>query len=285
MRTLFTSRILLPLLVSGALLSACSSPSTHVPMASEQEIRAEQARFEADVKNAPTLAKIEGATPVTAAMKQRLERVWKRVKPQALVLCGELYADVGGRDCEYDLVISDKEGINAFADGEKVYFTGAMLQVASDENHLAFVLAHELAHNMMDHPARVSRNTMGGSLLGTALDIGAAAAGVATGGAFGQLGGQATLLRYSPSFELEADYIGLYIVERAGYQIEKAPNFWRAMAKHHPQNIYNSTTHPTNPERFVVMNKTINEIRSKQKLGLSMLPEFKSDEHKKSGII
>lgn len=255
-----------------------------MPAATPDEIRAEQERFAEEVRNAPKLAKVDGPVTVTDAMKQRLERVWRRVKPQAKVLCNELYEDVGGRDCQYDLVISDQEGINAFADGEKVYFTGGMLQVASNENHLAFVLSHELAHNMMDHPSRVGRNTMGGSLLGTVLDVGAAAAGVSTGGAFGQLGGQTALLRYSPSFELEADYIGLYIMERSGYRIKEAPDFWRAMAHQHPQNIYNSSTHPTSPERFVVMNKTINEIQSKQQLGFVILPEFKTDEHKQSSI-
>lgn len=266
-------------------MAACSSPTTNVPSATQAEIRAEQGRFSEEVKRNP-LQKVSTneAVPATAAMKARVKAIAKRVEPQAERLCRELYRDANSKSCQYGLELSTEPRINAFADGEKVVLTTSMIKLAQDNDHLAFVFAHELAHNIMDHPSRVGRNAMGGSLLGTALDIGAAAAGVSTGGAFGQIGGQAALLRYSPSFELEADYIGLYILHRAGYNIEDAPNFWRAMARHHPDNIYNSTTHPTNPERFVVMNKTINEIRSKEKLGMSMLPEFKTEEEKSAGI-
>ncbi len=262
---------------------ACSQPTTYVPMASQAEIQAEQAKFRKEVTENPFPPIVE-PVKLTKAMQRRLQGIANRINPQGTKLCFELYQNVSEANCSYPLEISSKKGANAYADGSKVFVTTAMMALAEDDTHLAFVLAHELAHNIMDHPSRVQQNTIAGSLLGTMVDIGAAAAGASTGGAFGQLGGQTALLQYSPSFELEADYIGLYILQRAGYRIEEAPNFWRAMAHYHPENIYTSTTHPTNPERYVVMRKTINEIRSKQKLGLPLFPEFKPEDQQDTGM-
>ena len=90
------------------------------------------------------------------------------------------------------------------------------------------------------------------------------------------MGAQASLLAYSPSFEHESDYIGLYILARAGFDYQNAPEFWRLMSRNNPQGIYNRTTHPTTPERFVAMSKTIEEINAKKAKGLRLLPNFKA---------
>ncbi|NBO18897.1 MAG: peptidase M48 Ste24p, partial [Proteobacteria bacterium] len=111
------------------------------------------------------------------------------------------------------------------------------------------------------------------ALLGVAVDALAGSQGYGTNGEFTKMGASAGVLRYSAPFELEADYVGMYIMARAGFDITQAPGLWRRMSLENPQGIYNSTTHPTHAERFVALNKTINEITSKKKIGMELLPE------------
>jgi len=114
----------------------------------------------------------------------------------------------------------------------------------------------------------------GNVLLGSIFDILIlGATGVSTGGIFGRLGGAA----YSKGFEFEADYAGLYIAARAGHDVSGATNFWRRLAAEHPKSMERgfAASHPSTPERFVAMEKTIGEIKEKQKLGKPLIPESK----------
>ena len=97
-----------------------------------------------------------------------------------------------------------------------------MIRFAQKDEELGLVIAHELGHNIMDHVSKLRSN----SILGTIVDLAAAYYGVNTQGIFGQVG--ATM--YSQEFEAEADYVGIYYMERAGYSIDNVANFWRNMA-------------------------------------------------------
>jgi predicted Zn-dependent protease len=134
------------------------------------------------------------------------------------------------------------------------------------------VLAHEIAHNTMKHMDAKRTNASVGSIL----DIAAAIYGVNTHGMFGGLAGNA----HSKGFESEADYVGLYLMTRAGLPIDDAPTFWRRMAANNPASIRGGylATHPATPERFVALEQTIAEIRDKQARGEPLVPNRKRGE-------
>ncbi|MEW5862150.1 MAG: M48 family metallopeptidase [Pseudomonadota bacterium] len=172
--------------------------------------------------------------------------------------------------CDYPVVLHPADAINAFADGRQVAVMRGMLRFVRDDLELAVVVGHELAHNSMKHIEKQTGNV----LLGTILDILAAAGGVNTQGAFGNLAG----LVFSKEFEAEADYVGLYFTARAGYDVARAPNFWRRMAAAAPGAIGRqgfAATHPSTPERFVALEKTVAEIRAKQAAGRDLAPEIR----------
>jgi len=172
--------------------------------------------------------------------------------------------------CDYPIVLHPADAINAFADGRQVAVMRGMLRFVRDDLELAVVVGHELAHNTMKH---IDKQT-GNVLLGTILDIFAASRGVNTQGAFGNLAG----LAFSKEFEAEADYVGLYFTARAGYDVAKAPNFWRRMAAAAPGAIGRqgfAATHPSTPERFLALEKTVEEIRAKQAAGRDLTPEIR----------
>lgn len=258
-------------------LSACAAPKTARPQFSKAEVQQEEAEQERAVR-AAQVANFDGnqsyTNPQLAAFSQRLGAVASRVEPAATALCREVTREA----CQYAIKFAPREkGINAHADGENVVVYPALIDFARNDNQLAFVIAHEFAHNILGHVASQKQNTMGGGLLGALLDVAAATQGVDTQGQFGQIGGSVGMLSYSKGFEEEADYVGLYILARAGYKIEDAPSFWRTMSLSDPQGIYGSAagTHPSNSARFIAMNKAIEEIRAKQAANMPLTPNFK----------
>lgn len=175
--------------------------------------------------------------------------------------------------CAFRAHLSNQDAVNAFADGKRVVITRGMMRFVRDDNELSLVIAHELAHNAMNHMDAKSGNFM----LGSIFDIIAAAYGVNTQGVFGNAAASA----YSQDFEAEADYVGLYMMALAGLELEKAPHFWRRMASAHPRGIKGGgmmASHPATPERFVELEETIKEIRGKQQRGEALRPELKKAE-------
>jgi predicted Zn-dependent protease len=161
--------------------------------------------------------------------------------------------------------------LNAYADGAKIVITTAMMEFAAKDEELANIIAHEYAHNVMRHIDSKKGNAILGTLAGMAID-----AAIGGGGnAASQLGGNIGAGSYSVDFEKEADYVGLYIFARTGYDPNQAIQFWRKMSQADEMAIDTGVTHPTNPERFVAMKKTIAEINYKQQNGLRLVPEFR----------
>ena len=177
--------------------------------------------------------------------------------------------------CAFGLVSVKDDLLNAWADGKNVYLTTAMMRFAADDDELAVVVAHEIAHDAMRHIDAKKKNAVFGAILGAALDVAAASQGVNTGGDFSRHGAEAGSMVFSQDFEREADYVGLYILARANRAISNAPNFWRRMAQESPGSIKFASSHPTTAERFVRLEQTVAEIQKKQAEGMELAPEMK----------
>jgi len=171
--------------------------------------------------------------------------------------------------CDYPVQLVESDDVNAYANGKSVIIAYGMERFATNDRELALVIGHELAHNAMGHIDKKMQNYVVGSIF----DILAAVYGVDTQGTFGKIAAQA----YSKDFEAEADYVGMFILARSGQPLEGAPNFWRRMAATHPASIRSNhaATHPATPERFLALEKTIEEIRGKIASGAPLDPEYK----------
>lgn len=259
------------------LTAACAQPTTLIPKASPQEVKQEQQRMLHASHVAP-LPPIVEPVKRSKAMDRRLQHIATKIMPHATHMCSEIFGQEVKKACHFRLELSTKKGANAYADGEKVVVTTAMMELAKEDTQLAFVLAHELAHNVMEHPQRSQGNVIIGAIVGGLADAVVASQGMRSEGEFSRAGAYMGTLAYSPAFELEADYIGLYILARAGYDITKAPSFWRSLAQYNPNSLYTETTHPTSPERYVTMQKVIAEIKDKQKSHVALMPEFMRNE-------
>ena len=262
-------------LIALAFLVACAQPTTVQPTYTAQELQREQ---QAQAEAAKSAGEVEESKTYSAeeikSLSARLKPIASQVAKAASNLCKEMRG--ANAQCAYNVLIDGRQkGLNAHADGKNVVLNPAMIEFAKNDSHLAFVIAHEFAHNIMGHIAAQQKNIAVGGLLGTLVDAAAQSQGFNTGGAIGKMGAQQALLKYSPDFEAEADYVGLYILARTNYPIADAPNFWRQMSIAEPRSIYVTTTHPNNPSRTIEMEKTVAEIRNKQERGLPLLPTIR----------
>ena len=199
---------------------------------------------------------------ITKTGKSFNARVLRDGKEETLTITPE-------KSCNFAVAMSNDTIINAFADGKRIIVTRGLMRFTKDDTELALVVSHELAHNAMRHIDAKKTNWA----LGSILDILAAVYGVNTQGGFGNLAGQA----FSQDFEAEADYVGLYMMAHAAFDIDNAPNFWRRMAEAIPASIRTNFTasHPATPHRFVALEKAVQEIRKKQKEGVALTPEMR----------
>lgn len=172
--------------------------------------------------------------------------------------------------CDYAHYVTADDVVNAFADGKAIHIARGMMRFAETDEELATVVGHEMAHNLMNHIDAGQTNAMIGYVADLLFSLGT---GVNTGGLFTDMGRQA----YSQEFETEADYVGLYLMARAGYDIAGTPNFWRRMGTEGPSAIRtdHASSHPAAPYRYVSLEKTVAEIARKRADRLPLTPEMK----------
>lgn len=289
-RVFFRSSLILSSLI---VLSTCAHPTTYSPQVTPEELAAE----EIAQRQMVDAVEAEGGMPKRwkrrSGMYKQFERVAERIEEAGARVCRELGIprlerfELPGtgllrphvtpkRSCYYYFETTRDRDINAHADGDSIFVNYGLLRFIGSDDELAVVLGHEFSHNMMGHIDARKQNLLTGGLLGAAIDVIAASQGMSTGGSGSELGAE-TALSYSIPFEKEADYVGLYVAARAGYDIRTGPAFWRRMSIESPDNIYIAETHPTNPERFVALQKTIQEIDSKRRHGQRLLPELNEE--------
>jgi len=164
-----------------------------------------------------------------------------------------------GYDWQYNVLVSEE--LNAWCmPGGQIAFYEGILPVCEDENGIAVVMGHEIAHAVAQHGnERMSQQLalqMGGIALSEALktqkqetiDLAMLAFGVGA-----QVG---VILPYSRTHEKESDELGLYFMAMAGYNPQSAPAFWERMAgnsESRPPEFL--STHPDPSNRIEYLNQ------------------------------
>jgi hypothetical protein len=170
------------------------------------------------------------------------------------------------RACGYPVTIEKKSELNAFATGSSLTIYTGMLELASNDDELAYVLSHELAHNVLGHVDRKKTNATVGALVGALIDIGLlVGTGANTQGALSQTGANIGVRAYSQEFEREADYMSLYFMVKAGFDATKAPDMQRKFGAARPDTtqISYGSTHPSTPERAANLELAMQEVAGK----------------------
>lgn len=162
----------------------------------------------------------------------------------------------------FTIKVIDSDVVNAMAlPGGFFYVNSGLILAADEEAEMAGVMAHEIAHVAACHYGR--EMTRANLLQMASIPF------IFMGGAIGYAGYEAaglaipmTFLRFSRSFEAEADYLGVEYMYRAGYDPSAFVSFFekiQAMEKKKPGTLSKAfDTHPQTPDRI---EKTQEEIR------------------------
>lgn len=136
----------------------------------------------------------------------------------------------------WEFIYIDEAQVNAWAmPGGKIAVYDGLFKVVEDENELAFILGHEIAHVTARHAnQRISQGILvaaGGVGLDQAMRNRSSADRNLILALYGVGTTVGVMLPYSRSHESEADYIGLLYMARAGYDPRVAPAVWGKMAR------------------------------------------------------
>ncbi len=162
-------------------------------------------------------------------------------------------------DKDYSFYLIDNHLINAFAvPGGHIAMHTAILTKSESESELASVIAHEISHVTQNHVSRRLENSQYDSWLALGALLAAAAAGGAEAAQAAISASQGGILdkqlRYSRSFESEADSLGIRLLSRAGYDPSHMPIFFKRLLDENRINESNA------PEFFRSHPLTINRI-------------------------
>jgi predicted Zn-dependent protease len=197
-----------------------------------------------------------------------VERVGNRVR-----LAAEKWATGEGQSAylekyqwEYHLVQSDEVNAWCMPGGKIVVYTG-ILPLTKDEDGLAVVLGHEVAHALLNHGQQRSSAGMLQQIGAVGIDILAAekspetqALAMTVYGAGSNVFG---ILPFSRSHESEADHIGLLLMAVAGYNPELSVAFWQRMSALGGGTFEFLSTHPSDETRITNLTKWIPEAKEK----------------------
>ena len=170
-------------------------------------------------------------------------------------------------DWEY-ILIDNKKIKNAWCmPGGKIAVYTGILDITKNDNGLAAVMGHEIAHAVAKHSVeRASRSMLlntGTQLIdifsGGKLSQVNRATGMNTVGLLSQIG---LMNPFSRKQESEADYLGLVFASLSGYDIRETVEIWKRMKEANKGKLPPEflSTHPSASNRIKQINDWLNEI-------------------------
>ena len=160
--------------------------------------------------------------------------------------------------CAFGVELGNTDIVNAYADGIRIMATRGMMNFAQSDEELAYVLAKEMAHNVLGHARRMKMNATIGGVIENLVRI---RPDMST------LTGLSGIKPYPQDMDAAADTLSLYMVARAGFTVDSAKSFWLRLAAQYPAatvpNGYNAL-HPATANRIAAIDKTVLDIKEKQ---------------------
>jgi predicted Zn-dependent protease len=157
--------------------------------------------------------------------------------------------------CHYGMEVLDTDSINGITDGRRIGVTRGALQFFRSDDELGWVVAHEIAHNILSHVQNAKLHTMLRAFLA----------------ARGEESGATAAMPPRRSLESQADYVGAYLMARAGYDLSAITRVWERLQRIEGRRGKSRTqlaeTHPPTKERLAAFNVTLQEIETKRRLG------------------
>lgn len=196
-------------------------------------------------------ARQKGILDTSSSTYQRIYTILQRMEPYANQL------NQTGQPFQWQLAVIKSDTLNAYVapGGKVVFYTGIVNRLNLSDDEIAAIMGHEMTHALEEH----AKNKIGAdALTNLAINIGKSYAGQNIG-QFGNaaidLGSQVGVgLPYSRNLETRADYGGLLLMAKAGYNPQAALSLWEKMNKAQGDSGMSFlSTHPSNTQRIAEM--------------------------------
>ena len=173
-------------------------------------------------------AKSQNQIDSNSKTAQRVHKIFNKMVPYAN------RENQTGQAFDWQIEVIKSKELNAWAmpGGKMAFYTGLVDTLQLNDNEIAVVMGHEMAHALKEHgKAKTNFGTVSnivGAIGGTALSI---AVGTDVTDLVSLTKDFALDKPYSRSAETEADEVGLMLMARSGYNPQVAPGLWQKMAK------------------------------------------------------
>ena len=131
--------------------------------------------------------------------------------------------------CASDFWVDVRAKRDAGADGDRVRVTSGLIDYLLDDDELAAVVAHEMAHNLLDHRPRINATKSGKT-------------------------------KVIKATEEEADRLSVWLMANAGYDPEAAITFWERYGKETGLGIFSAPTHYRWQMRVAMLRQEIDRM-------------------------
>ncbi len=162
--------------------------------------------------------------------------------------------------CHYVMQVLDTAIINGMSDGRRIGVTRGALQFFASDDEVGWVVAHEIAHNILHHTQNMKFQAMLQRFRS----------------AWGDMIDAPDAIPSRPSLEVQADSVGAYLMARAGYDLDAVRRAWAQLqhleARPGGQKPTLSQTHPPTQERLAAFARTLREIEAKRKTAQPLEP-------------
>jgi len=241
------------LLISAVALIACETVNTTQGgmVGVDRQQRMALSSQEMDTSASKQYAQVleeqrkKGALNQNAAQLRRVRAIANRLIPQTTAF----RPDAAKWNWEVNLITAPEVNAWCMPGGKIAVYTGLIDKLKLNDDELAAVMGHEIAHALREHAReRASEQMVTGGLI----SLGTSILGV------GDLGKQGAQYAYMVGFglpnsrthETEADRIGVELAARAGYDPRAAISLWQKMAQaggDEPMKFM--STHPSREDR------------------------------------
>ena len=169
------------------------------------------------------------------------------------------------RACAFRIDLGNADNINSYADGGRVMLTRGMINFAQSDEAIAYVMAKDIAHNVLGHAATLRNTSTIGSIIDNLTSVHPD---------LSMLVGSAGVRPMPQDMDIAADNLSLYMLARAGYNVDHAKAFWQRLSSQYPATVLNGYTanHPSVSARLAAMDRTVAEIKAKQAAKRPLVP-------------
>ena len=184
--------------------------------------------------------------------------------------------------CNFRVVVLEDADLRLENRGTNVLISNVLIDLTHSDDEIKMLIAHQLAHIFSEHGTKKTRNAAIGGVAGgaaaTALLLPVAIVGAIAGEDVEFIGdaieGSARLSceagggMFALRYEREADYLAIYLLERAGVEASDYLTFWDRM----PSDAVLNTMDKRIEDRAANIAATIEEIDEKRVAGLTLVP-------------